>query len=87
MKNVCIISNFSHLCIEENEDVWLMPINLYLKISRGIDTEVVKKVQRRTTKTMSGLQQIPYEERLYQLKLPTLSFRRKVTSCTMQTYI
>ena len=46
--------------------------NPYLQ--RDIDT--LEKVQRRATKMMSGLEKVPYEERLKRLNLTTLKTRR-----------
>ncbi len=40
------------------------------------DIETVENVQRRATKMLPKLKDIPYEERLKYLKLPTLRFRR-----------
>jgi len=51
-------------------------MNSYLKRSCGKETEVMETVQNRTTKMISGLQQMPYEERQYQFKLPSLTYRR-----------
>ena len=36
----------------------------------------IKSVQRRATKQLPGMKDIPYEERLKRLKLPTLAYRR-----------
>ena len=38
--------------------------------------EQIKKVQRRATKRIPGLHDLPYEQRLQMLKLPTLVYRR-----------
>ena len=43
------------------------------------DKKKVEAVQRRATKMISGLFELPYEERLKILKLPTLAFRRDIT--------
>ena len=39
-------------------------------------TSPVKNVQRCATKQLPGMKNIPYEERLHRLKLPTLAYRR-----------
>ena len=41
------------------------------------DVELVESVQRRTTKMISGLRDLPYEERLRRLHLTTLEKRRE----------
>ena len=41
------------------------------------DREILEKVQRRATKMVDGLKQVPYKERLRHLKLPTLTYQRK----------
>ena len=38
--------------------------------------ELIENVQRRATKTVPGLKDLSYEERLKKLKLPTLAYRR-----------
>ena len=38
--------------------------------------EIIEKVQRRATKSVPGLKDLSYEERLKRLKLPTLAYRR-----------
>ena len=38
--------------------------------------EQIEKVQRRATKQLPGMKELPYPERLKKLKLPTLSYRR-----------
>jgi len=38
--------------------------------------ELIEKVQRRVTKQLPGFKDLPYEERLKTLKLPTLAYRR-----------
>ena len=38
--------------------------------------EAIENVQRRATKQLPGMKNIPYEERLEGLKLPTLAYRR-----------
>ena len=38
--------------------------------------ELIENVQRRATKLVPGLKQLPYPERLKKLKLPTLAYRR-----------
>ena len=38
--------------------------------------DAIENVQRRTTKQLPGMKNIPYEERLERLKLPTLAYRR-----------
>jgi len=45
----------------------------------------LEKVQRRATKQMKGMKEKSYEERLKELKLPTLSYRRKRADM-IQTY-
>ena len=39
-------------------------------------TEMLEKLQRRATKLVPQIKDLPYEERLYILKLPTLQYRR-----------
>ena len=41
------------------------------------DIESLEKIQRRATRMMPGLRQFDYSDRLRQLDLPTLVFRRK----------
>ena len=38
--------------------------------------DAIENVQRRTTKQLPSMKNIPYEERLERLKLPTLAYRR-----------
>ena len=38
--------------------------------------DAIKNVHRRATKQLPGMKNIPYEERLQRLKLPTLAYRR-----------
>ena len=40
------------------------------------DIEVIEKVQKRATKLIISLKHLTYMERLKQLKLPTLKYRR-----------
>jgi len=40
------------------------------------DIESIEKVQKRATKLVIGLKHLPYVERLKQLKMPTLKYRR-----------
>jgi len=40
------------------------------------EIELVESVQRRATKQLPGMKNLPYEERLKSLNLPTLSYRR-----------
>ena len=40
------------------------------------DITAIENVQRRATKLIAGLKELSYEERLKQLKLPTLVYRR-----------
>ena len=40
------------------------------------DVQTIEKVQRRATKIVSSLRDLPYEQRLKKLKLPTLAYRR-----------
>ena len=40
------------------------------------DLEAIENVQRRATKLLPTLKDLPYEERLKKLKLPTLAYRR-----------
>ena len=55
--------------IEYGNTVW----QPYLKK----DITAVENIQRRATKMLPGLANLPYEERLKQLKLPSLQYRRK----------
>jgi len=41
------------------------------------DAKTLEDVQRRATKMMSGLHELPYPTRLCKLKLPTLVYRRR----------
>ena len=41
-----------------------------------MDIEAIEKVQRRATKLVSSVRDLPYSERLKKLKLPSLRFRR-----------
>ena len=38
--------------------------------------DAIENVQRRAKKQLPGMKDIPYEERLKRLKLPTLAYRR-----------
>ncbi len=40
------------------------------------DQDAVEAVQRGATRLVPGLQELPYEERLWRLQLPTLTYRR-----------
>ena len=50
-------------------------LTLYGAHKKG-DIELVEKVQKRATKLIISLKHLPYTERLKQLKLPTLKYRR-----------
>ena len=39
-------------------------------------SKLIENVQRRTTKLITNLKDLPYEERLRRLNLPTLKYRR-----------
>ena len=41
------------------------------------DRDAIEKVQKRATRLVSGISQLPYEQRLRILGLPTLQYRRK----------
>ena len=41
------------------------------------DMKLVERVQRRATRLVPELRQLPYEERLKKLHLPTLQYRRR----------
>ena len=41
------------------------------------DAKILEDVQRRATKMVSGLHELPYPTRLCKLKLPTLLYRRR----------
>ena len=58
----------SHL--EYNNSVWAP----YRKSDIGLDK--LKKVQKRATKMIQGMGNFKYPERLRQLELPTLAYRR-----------
>ena len=45
----------------------------------------LEKVQRRATKMLPGFRDIPYEDRLRRLKLPTLAYRR-IRADAIETY-
>ena len=49
------------------------------------DANHLEKVQRRATKIVPGIRDLPYRERLQQLKLPSLVYRRK-RGDMIQTY-
>ena len=40
------------------------------------DQDALEKLQRRTTKMVQGLRHVPYQDRLRQLDLPSLAYRR-----------
>ena len=40
------------------------------------DKKNIEKIQRRATKIIDGMQNLPYEERLRQLDLPSFEYRR-----------
>jgi len=50
-------------------------LTLYGARKKG-DIELVEKVQKRATKLIISLKHLPYMERLKQLKLPILKYRR-----------
>ena len=51
-----------------------MPAQSGHNIKRNID--MIENVQKRATKQIPGMNNLPYEERLRKLELPTLSYRR-----------
>ena len=50
------------------------------------DKEKIERVQHRATKLVLGMENKAYSERLEELKLPSLEYRRKRAD-VMQTYI
>jgi hypothetical protein len=46
--------------------------------------DIIENVQRRVTKQLPGFMELSYSERLEKLKLPTLSFSRRVASSSLE---
>ncbi len=58
-----------HPHMEYGNLIWGLPYKL--------DQQAVERVQRRTTKLVPELKDLPYEERLRQLHLPSLYYHRR----------
>jgi hypothetical protein len=46
--------------------------------------DIIENVQRRVTKQLPGFMELSYSERVEKLKLPTLSFSRRVASSSLE---
>ncbi len=74
--------SFVYLNQENFERVYIALVRPHLKFGNNIWSPIRKKdislenVQRRATRMIPGLKNLPYEERLKALQLPTLVYRR-----------
>jgi len=50
------------------------------------DTEAIEKIQKRATKLVISLKKLPYKERLLQLNLHTLKYRREIRGDMIEVY-
>ena len=60
-----------------------MPIKFGAHILKNID--MIENVQKRANKQIPGLKDIPFEDRLKELNLPTLAYRR-IRGDLIETY-
>ena len=71
-RDCIVLSKMYKSLVRPHLEYCIQAWNPYLQ--RDIDT--LEKVQRRATKMVSGLEKVPYEERLERLNLTTLKTRR-----------
>jgi hypothetical protein len=74
---ICLYKAMVRSRLEYGQSVW-SPYRVY-------QIEELEKVQRRATKILPGLRNLPYTMRLKRLKLPTLAYRR-VRGDMIETY-
>ena len=80
----CIKHTFKHLNKEIFKLLYKSMVRPHLEYNSVVwsphlkkDMDVIERVQRRATKMVPGLKNLSYEDRLRELELPTLKFRRE----------
>ena len=66
-----------HLCFTEHWSVLMLSTLIQFgPLTKKGDIEAIEKVQKRATKLVISFKKLPYKERLLQLNLHTLKYRR-----------
>ena len=84
--------NFKYLAIPTFIQLYISMVRSHLDYCSSVwapyrkgDIEALEKVQKRATKILPGLKNLPYSERLKICKIPTLHYRR-IRGDVIETY-
>ena len=76
--------SFSHIDKDGMRQMYISMVRPHLEFANVVwsphydkDINIIEQVQRRTTKLIPGLKNLSYEDRLKEMDLPTLAYRRK----------